>query len=66
MPDQEAKKLEQIQQELARIDGTLNTDVRFLRDSIEQASLGRTNQSSNSTNLAFRYLGSSYLLVKLN
>ena len=54
MPDQEAKKLEQIQQELARIDGTLNTDVRFLRDSIEQASLGRTHQSSNSTNLALR------------
>ncbi len=38
---QEAKKLEQIQQDLARIDGSLNTDVRFLRDSIEQASLGR-------------------------
>lgn len=36
---QEARKLEQIQLELARIDGSLNTDVRFLRDSIEQASL---------------------------
>jgi hypothetical protein len=38
--------LEQIQQELARIDGSLNTDVRFLRDSIEQASLGKNRRQS--------------------
>jgi hypothetical protein len=44
---QEARKLEQIQQELARIDGSLNTDVRFLRDSIEQASLGKKRLQLN-------------------
>merc|ERR1719348_892635 len=36
--DQENKKLEIVQQELQKIDILLNTDVQYLRDSIEQAS----------------------------
>ena len=35
----EPKKLELVHQELEKIDLMLNTDVQFLRDSIEQASL---------------------------
>ena len=37
--DSETKKLELVRQELEKIDLMLNTDVQFLRDSIEQASL---------------------------
>ena len=37
--DSESKKLELVRQELEKIDLMLNTDVQFLRDSIEQASL---------------------------
>merc|ERR1712098_647383 len=37
--DSETKKLELVRQELEKIDVMLNTDVQFLRDSIEQASL---------------------------
>eukprot|EP00092_Neocalanus_flemingeri_P095416 GFUD01121400.1.p1 GENE.GFUD01121400.1~~GFUD01121400.1.p1 ORF type:complete len:264 (+),score=90.81 GFUD01121400.1:113-904(+) len=36
--DSESKKLDLVQQELQKIDSLLNTDVQFLRDSIEQAS----------------------------
>ena len=35
----EARKLEVVHKELEKIDLMLNTDVRFLRDSIEQASV---------------------------
>ena len=35
----EARKLDVVHKELEKIDLMLNTDVRFLRDSIEQASL---------------------------
>jgi len=37
--DQESRKLQIVQAELAKIDTLLNTDVQFLRESIEQASL---------------------------
>merc|ERR1711970_27036 len=37
--DSETKKLELVRQELEKIDLMLNTDVQFLRDSIEQASM---------------------------
>ena len=37
--DSETKKLELVHQELEKIDLMLNTDVQFLRDSIEQASM---------------------------
>ena len=37
--DSEAKRLETAQAELARIDSSLNMDVSFLRNSIEEASL---------------------------
>ena len=37
--DSESKKLELVRQELEKIDVMLNTDVQFLRDSIEQASI---------------------------
>merc|ERR1719312_1955928 len=40
--DKETQRLENIQKELGKIDVMLNTDVRFLRDSIEQASLNFT------------------------
>lgn len=36
--DQESRKLQIVQAELAKIDTLLNTDVQFLRESIEQAS----------------------------
>ena len=36
--DSESKKLDIVQLELQKIDVMLNTDVQFLRDSIEQAS----------------------------
>ena len=36
--DSESKKLDIVHQELQKIDLMLNTDVQFLRDSIEQAS----------------------------
>ena len=35
----EARKLDVVHKELEKIDLMLNTDVKFLRDSIEQASL---------------------------
>ena len=35
----EARKLDVVHKELEKIDLMLNTDVRFLRDSIEEASL---------------------------
>ena len=37
--DTESKKLDQVHQELEKIDMMLNTDVQYLRKSIEQASL---------------------------
>ena len=37
--DSESKKLELVRQELEKIDLMLNTDVQFLRGSIEQASV---------------------------
>jgi len=36
--DQESRKLQIVQAELAKVDTLLNTDVQFLRESIEQAS----------------------------
>lgn len=40
--DSEAKKLDLVNQELQKIDVMLTSDVRFLRDSIEQASIDFT------------------------
>ena len=40
--DSEAKKLDLVNQELQKIDLMLTSDVRFLRDSIEQASIDFT------------------------